>query len=143
MAATQNPSSPFAQIRQLVHIPQRSRENITSTPKSLTSTPVLLFSSAVAGGVEAIATYPFEYAKTRVQLHTVPCPHHNPFSIIYNVAKYEGISTLIRAALPLSWARPLKSLSALRLSITSAANSLTSMEHLHRREVFSPAVWRG
>ncbi|KAF1926696.1 mitochondrial carrier [Didymella exigua CBS 183.55] len=67
---------------------------IKSESKSKTSTTVLLSSSAIAGGVEATATYPFEYAKTRVQLQTVPSSHHNPFSVIYNVARYEGIGTL-------------------------------------------------
>ncbi|KAF3034813.1 hypothetical protein E8E12_006694 [Didymella heteroderae] len=94
MAAAQSSSSPFGRTGQLVYIPQRSETTTKNTAKPKASTPVLLFSSAVAGCVEAVATYPFEYAKTRVQLHTVPIPHHNPFSIIYNVVRYEGMGTV-------------------------------------------------
>lgn len=92
MATIQSLSTPFGGISQSVYIPQRSKPAIKA--KSKTSTPVLLFSSAIAGGVEALATYPFEYAKTRVQLQTIACRHHNPFSVTFNVAKHEGISTI-------------------------------------------------
>ena len=94
MAAIQSPSSPFGRIDQLVYIPQRSQTTVKHMAKPKTSTTVLLFSSAIAGTVEAIATYPFEYAKTRVQLHTIACLHRNPFSVIYNVAKHEGVGAL-------------------------------------------------
>ena len=94
MAAAQSPSLPFGRIDQLAYTPQRSRTTAKHTAKSKTSTPVLLFSSAIAGSVEAIATYPFEYAKTRVQLHTIASPHHKPFSIINNVARHEGVGAL-------------------------------------------------
>lgn len=56
--------------------------------------PVLLFSSAVAGGVEAMATYPFEYAKTRVQLQTVQGCRHNPFAVIANIMRQDGFGVL-------------------------------------------------
>ncbi|KAF2626990.1 mitochondrial carrier [Macroventuria anomochaeta] len=62
--------------------------------KKTTSAPVSLFSSAIAGGVEAIATYPLEYAKTRVQLQTVPGCRHNPFAVILNVARNDGIGAI-------------------------------------------------
>jgi solute carrier family 25 citrate transporter 1 len=94
MAAAQSPSSPFERIGRLLYIPQRFKTTARHTAKPKNSTPVLLFSSAIAGSVEAIATYPFEYAKTRVQLQTIPCPHHNPFSIIYDVTRYESVGTL-------------------------------------------------
>lgn len=92
MAAAQSPFSPFGQIQQTIqlsHIPK------LSTPsKKKTSTPILLFSSAIAGGTEALATYPFEYAKTRVQLQTVPGLHHNPFAVIMNVARTDGLGAI-------------------------------------------------
>lgn len=94
MAAAQSPSSPFGRIGQLVYAPQRSKAIIKHNTKPRTSTPVLLLSSAIAGGVEAIATYPFEYAKTRVQLHTISSPHQNPLSVIYTVARHEGLGAL-------------------------------------------------
>lgn len=92
MATVQSPSFPFGRIAQIVqnpHSPKASKK----VKKNL-SAPVLLFSSAVAGGVEALATYPFEYAKTRVQLQSIPCRHHNPLSVILNVARNDGIGAV-------------------------------------------------
>ncbi|KZT69800.1 tricarboxylate transport protein-like protein [Daedalea quercina L-15889] len=65
-----------------------------------TQTPpmVSLIAGAVAGGVEAAATYPFEFAKTRVQLHnnpTNPRPR-NPFLVISEVFRTEGARALYR-----------------------------------------------
>ena len=48
----------------------------------------------MAGAVEALATYPFEYAKTLVQLQAVPSRHHNPFSVIWQVARQDGITAI-------------------------------------------------
>jgi solute carrier family 25 citrate transporter 1 len=92
MPTTHDSSSIFSKISQAVQIPQQRTQ--PSRPKQGTSTPILLLSSAVAGGVEALATYPFEYAKTLVQLQTVPSRHNNPFSVIYQVARHDGISTI-------------------------------------------------
>ncbi|KAF6824838.1 tricarboxylate transporter [Colletotrichum musicola] len=61
---------------------------------------ISLFSGGVAGGVEAAVTYPFEFAKTRTQLHATGSK--NPFAVLTQVAKqggpraiYTGCSTLI------------------------------------------------
>ncbi|KAL8734646.1 MAG: hypothetical protein Q9166_001302 [cf. Caloplaca sp. 2 TL-2023] len=70
------------------------------------STPALVsfVAGGVAGGVEAMATYPFEFAKTRVQLRNqggVASPK-NPFLVVGQVfrnegyrALYKGCSTLV------------------------------------------------
>lgn len=100
MAITETPTFRFGGVPQHAH---RDRRQPTSHRIAKgTSTPVLLFSSAVAGGVEAIVTYPFEHAKTLVQLHSVNGHRHNPFSVIYQVARddgfcavYTGCSTLV------------------------------------------------
>jgi solute carrier family 25 citrate transporter 1 len=92
MATTHDSSSLFSKISQAIQIPQQRTQ--PSRPKQGTSTPILLLSSAAAGGVEALATYPFEYAKTLVQLQTVPGRHHNPFSVIWQVTRHDGIATI-------------------------------------------------
>ncbi|KAI4240094.1 MAG: hypothetical protein L6R40_005333 [Gallowayella cf. fulva] len=75
-------------------------------PAQDANTPPLVsfIAGGVAGGVEAIATYPFEFAKTRVQLRNqsnVPSPK-NPFLVVGEVfrregyrALYKGCSTLV------------------------------------------------
>ena len=49
------------------------------------SSPMIsLLGGGIAGGVEAFCTYPFEFAKTRVQLYG----HggvKNPFRVVFNV----------------------------------------------------------
>ncbi|KAF7590212.1 hypothetical protein BBP40_003143 [Aspergillus hancockii] len=57
---------------------------------------VSLVAGGVAGGAEAAVTYPFEYAKTRVQLlqgRTV-VTSSNPLQLIFKVAHLEGIGAL-------------------------------------------------
>ncbi|KAL8897211.1 MAG: hypothetical protein Q9192_002690 [Flavoplaca navasiana] len=70
-----------------------------STPAS-----VSFIAGGVAGGVEAIATYPFEFAKTRVQLRNQSgaASSKNPFLVVSQVfrnegyrALYKGCSTLV------------------------------------------------
>ncbi|KAL8689707.1 MAG: hypothetical protein Q9224_004581 [Gallowayella concinna] len=69
------------------------------------SPPLVSFiAGGVGGGVEAMATYPFEFAKTRVQLRNqsnTPSPK-NPFLVVSQVfrnegyrALYKGCSTLV------------------------------------------------
>lgn len=56
---------------------------------------VALFAGGVAGGVEAACTYPFEFAKTRVQLYG----HEglrNPFAVVARVARQEGLAALYK-----------------------------------------------
>lgn len=49
----------------------------------------------IAGGVEGVITYPFEFAKTRLQLiDKASKASRNPLVLIYNVGKTQGISSL-------------------------------------------------
>ncbi|KAI5966934.1 CTP1 [Candida pseudojiufengensis] len=59
------------------------------------------FKSFIAGGtagaVEGVITYPFEFAKTRLQLidkNSSTKTSKNPIKLIYNIAKTQGISSL-------------------------------------------------
>ncbi|KAF7193345.1 Tricarboxylate transport protein [Pseudocercospora fuligena] len=64
---------------------------------------VSLLAGGIAGAVEGAATYPFEFAKTRVQLREQkgqPTPR-NPFKVVYNVYAKEGIRALYKGCLPL------------------------------------------
>ncbi|KAL5391148.1 hypothetical protein PMIN02_006730 [Paraphaeosphaeria minitans] len=67
-----------------------------STPKCATKTSppahISLMAGAVAGGVEASATYPFEFAKTRAQLYAGGSK--NPFTVIAQVARSDGIGVI-------------------------------------------------
>lgn len=56
---------------------------------------VALCAGGIAGGVEAACTYPFEFAKTRVQLYG----HQgvkNPFRVVANVVQQEGVRALYK-----------------------------------------------
>ncbi|CCH62723.1 hypothetical protein TBLA_0I00640 [Henningerozyma blattae CBS 6284] len=65
-----------------------------SATKSKTVDPTISFiAGAVAGGVEASITYPFEFAKTRLQLLDRSAKtSRNPLVLIYKTARYQGIS---------------------------------------------------
>ncbi|KAA6410360.1 MAG: tricarboxylate transport [Lasallia pustulata] len=59
---------------------------------------VSFIAGGVAGAVEATATYPFEFAKTRVQLRSersVPTPR-NPFTVVAQVFRDEGVRALYK-----------------------------------------------
>ncbi|KAF2498806.1 tricarboxylate transport protein, mitochondrial precursor [Lophium mytilinum] len=59
---------------------------------------VSLLAGGVAGGIEAAASYPFEFAKTRVQLRSqkgVPTPK-NPFLVVSQVYHSEGLRALYK-----------------------------------------------
>ncbi|TKA77269.1 hypothetical protein B0A49_03507, partial [Cryomyces minteri] len=81
-------------------MPSKSGANQDSNTPPVVS----LIAGGVAGAVEAGATYPFEFAKTRVQLRQekgVPTPR-NPFLVVRQVfrdegvrAMYKGCSTLV------------------------------------------------
>lgn len=64
------------------------------------STPpiISIVSGGIAGGIEGAASYPFEFAKTRVQLQNEPGyrPPRNPYSIVINVYRSEGLSALYK-----------------------------------------------
>ena len=67
-------------------------------PKPDTPIIVSLVSGGIAGGVEAGATYPFEFAKTRAQLRSepgVPSPR-NPFAVVGKVYQNEGLRALYK-----------------------------------------------
>ncbi|KAK7204043.1 mitochondrial carrier domain-containing protein [Myxozyma melibiosi] len=54
-----------------------------------------LVAGGVAGGVEAAITYPFEFAKTRLQLvDKSQVGSRNPLTLVIRVAKKDGISTI-------------------------------------------------
>ena len=59
------------------------------------NTPALvsLLAGGTAGGIEATITYPFEYAKTRVQLKGEHAPK-NPFAVVGRVYRKEGLKAL-------------------------------------------------
>jgi len=72
-------------------------------PERSQSTPPLVsfISGGVAGGVEGFLTYPFEFAKTRAQLHTpikgtAVNPSRNPFLIIPQIYKAEGLRAMYK-----------------------------------------------
>lgn len=69
----------------------------TSTPTDPRITPLLsLIAGGTAGGIESLVTYPFEFAKTRVQLKSaanIPTPR-NPFLVISQVVRTEGARAL-------------------------------------------------
>ncbi|KAI4215220.1 MAG: hypothetical protein L6R36_009395 [Xanthoria steineri] len=59
---------------------------------------VSFIAGGVAGGVEAIATYPFEFAKTRVQLRNQSgaVSPKNPFLVVGQVFRNEGVRALYK-----------------------------------------------
>ncbi|KUJ19390.1 mitochondrial carrier [Mollisia scopiformis] len=60
---------------------------------------VSLISGGIAGGVEGFLTYPFEFAKTRIQLRSSsprsPLPR-NPYSIVLTIYRTEGLRALYK-----------------------------------------------
>ncbi|KAF2035819.1 mitochondrial carrier [Setomelanomma holmii] len=64
---------------------------------------VSLAAGGVAGGVEGFISYPLEFAKTRVQLRQetgVPTPR-NPFTVVAQVYRKEGVRALYKGCGPL------------------------------------------
>jgi len=79
--------------------PNTAKPQPAPSPKNLRakhtpSAAVSLFSGAVAGGVEATTTYPFEFAKTRAQLQAGSGGSKNPFAVVAQVARSEGIGAI-------------------------------------------------
>lgn len=52
-----------------------------------------LFAGSVAGGIEAMTTYPFEYAKTRAQLRSTTS-QGNAFQMLRTTISAEGVSSI-------------------------------------------------
>lgn len=71
-----------------------SNNNKNTTPKK--PDPFKSFiAGGVAGAVEGVVTYPFEFAKTRLQLVDKSTKmSRNPLVLIYTVARNQGISSL-------------------------------------------------
>ncbi|TQN65984.1 Tricarboxylate transport protein [Colletotrichum shisoi] len=61
-----------------------------------TSPLLSLGAGGIAGGVEAACTYPFEFAKTRVQLYGHQRGTRNPFATVLRVARDEGLPALYK-----------------------------------------------
>ncbi|KAH3686429.1 hypothetical protein WICPIJ_002608 [Wickerhamomyces pijperi] len=71
----------------------------TTTTKQQPQTKIDPLKSFLAGGlagaIEGMTTYPFEFAKTRLQLISKSSTtSRNPLVLIYNVAKTQGVSAL-------------------------------------------------
>ncbi|KAI2473873.1 mitochondrial carrier [Annulohypoxylon bovei var. microspora] len=60
-----------------------------------TSPLISLAAGGIAGGVESACTYPFEFAKTRVQLYGHEGVR-NPFMVVAKVAREEGLRALYK-----------------------------------------------
>lgn len=71
-----------------------SKPMTTKQSRAAPSAIVSLVAGAVAGGVEATATYPFEFAKTRAQLQVGSVGSRNPFAVIAQVARTDGIGAV-------------------------------------------------
>lgn len=76
-------------------LPQRKKAAVATPAKKTTpSAGVSLLSGAIAGGVEATITYPFEFAKTRAQLQSSAGGSKNPFTAIAQVARSDGVGAI-------------------------------------------------
>ncbi|KAF9636622.1 hypothetical protein BFW01_g7518 [Lasiodiplodia theobromae] len=68
-----------------------------SHPKPTISPIASLISGSIAGGIEATLTYPFEYAKTCLQLRSATSAgpsSTNPFHVLLHTARTEGIPAI-------------------------------------------------
>ncbi|KAF2013568.1 tricarboxylate transport protein-like protein [Aaosphaeria arxii CBS 175.79] len=72
---------------------------VSGTNDSKNTPPIVsLAAGGVAGGIEAFTSYPFEFAKTRVQLRSekgIPTPK-NPFKVVTQVYQSEGLRALYK-----------------------------------------------
>ncbi|KAH8722353.1 mitochondrial carrier domain-containing protein [Phaeosphaeriaceae sp. PMI808] len=83
-------SMPHASMTTINNPSKSTSNSVKKGPTALVS----LVSGAVAGGVEASATYPFEFAKTRAQLQVGTKASSNPFAVIANVARSDGLGAI-------------------------------------------------
>jgi solute carrier family 25 (mitochondrial citrate transporter), member 1 len=71
--------------------------NMVSASTDARKSPLVsLIAGGLAGGVECTVTYPFEYAKTRVQLKDNGVISRNPFAVIRDVVRKEGPAALYK-----------------------------------------------
>ncbi|OLN87593.1 Tricarboxylate transport protein 2 [Colletotrichum chlorophyti] len=78
------------------HILHSSPLKIVGPMNGKTSPLLSLCAGGVAGGVEAACTYPFEFAKTRVQLYGHQNGTRNPLAVVLRVARDEGLPALYK-----------------------------------------------
>ncbi|OAA71853.1 Mitochondrial carrier domain protein [Akanthomyces lecanii RCEF 1005] len=85
----------LAQAGSLLASPSEAREAAAKPTTKIQPTPLVsLISGGIAGGVEATVTYPFEFAKTRAQLQAFKSSSTNPFSVIIQTARQDGIRSI-------------------------------------------------
>lgn len=82
------PAPPVSGHLPSIKLPQKSNQQQKVSPV------LSLFAGAVAGGVEAAITYPFEFSKTRSQLKDGDVRSKNPFATISHVIRQEGPGAL-------------------------------------------------
>lgn len=78
-------------------LPMRPKSGAAENSK--TPPIVSLVSGGIAGGIEAAATYPFEFAKTRVQLRSegnASTRPRNPFLVVAQIFRNEGPKALYK-----------------------------------------------
>lgn len=81
------------ETRQITPAAIEKKPKVTAKKQNPTAL-VSLLSGAIAGGVEATATYPFEFAKTRAQLQSNVGGSKNPFAVLAQVAKSDGVGAI-------------------------------------------------
>ncbi|KAL4991987.1 mitochondrial carrier domain-containing protein [Aspergillus falconensis] len=84
-----------------LHSSEPNRKHYLQRTKKTTALPgVSLAAGAVAGAVEATATYPLEFAKTRAQLSQIPAGGisctvpRNPLAVILQTARQDGVRAI-------------------------------------------------
>lgn len=78
-----------------VLVPKRAAQPVKQETKAGVGPWASLCAGAIAGGVEATATYPFEFAKTRTQLRS-GSGSRNPFRLLSDVVRSEGASAIYK-----------------------------------------------
>jgi solute carrier family 25 citrate transporter 1 len=93
------PSHVFFTLRLIILHVHSYQKEMSDKDEQKVRPMVSVVSGGIAGGVEACVTYPFEYAKTRAQLHVrkagVPYPR-NPFAVVGQVYSEQGLRALYK-----------------------------------------------
>jgi len=77
--------------------PTTKHNTVTRPPieqKVYTTPLVSLVSGAIAGGVEGFATFPFEFAKTRLQLRSDGAAVASPYHLLRDIVAQDGVSAI-------------------------------------------------
>lgn len=101
-----------------------------------TPAAISLVAGGVAGGVEAACTYPFEFAKTRVQLYGHEGVR-NPFYVVAKVAREEGARALYKGCSTMI----VVCAKTLSTSTPTPTSVLLPSMYLQRTELVSSAVF--